>query len=92
MKVTCKPEPGLSGGACFDWSGKLIAVVSGHDRNWGYLGYKVKPLLDEYQDPKTWVPSTDHIEVPENYGPSARPEKPYRTIPYNEHTAPKLPL
>ena len=91
MKVTARPEPGMSGSACFDFTGNLVAVVSGHDKIHGYLGYKVSDKLIKYADPKTWVPDASHVTKPSPYGPSARPEKPYRTIPYSEHTAPKLP-
>lgn len=91
LKVTAKPEPGMSGSGCFDYTGNLVAVVSGHDRTYGYHGYKVPELLDQYSDPKTWIPNDSHKVKPSPYGPSARPEKPYRTIPYSPHTAPKLP-
>jgi hypothetical protein len=86
-----KPEPGLSGGGCFDFTGRLVAVVSGHDSGSGYMGYKVSELLDKYKDPKTWVPDDSHVKEPVDYGPSAKPERPYRTIPYNQYTAPVLP-
>ena len=87
----CKPEPGLSGGGCFDFTGHLVAVVSGHDAGSGYMGYKVPELLDKYKDPETWVPDASHVKEPVDYGPSAKRQKPYRTNPYNQHTAPVLP-
>lgn len=89
--VATKPESGMSGGGCFDFTGKLVGVVQWHNKTSG--GYGIKPLvsmLDKYSDSKLWVPDDSHKVKPNNYV-SAKPEKPYRSILYSIHTAPRLP-
>lgn len=89
--VTAKPEPGMSGGGCFDYTGNLVGVVQWHNETSGGLG--IKPLiemLNKYSDTKLWVPDDGHRVKPTDYV-FAKPEKPYRSIPYSIHTAPRLP-
>lgn len=91
LVVTAKPEPGMSGGGCFDYTGNLVGVVQWHNQTSGGLGIKpLDEIMAKYSDSKLWVPDDSHKVKPSNFN-FAQPQKPYRSIPYDVNTAPRLP-
>ncbi len=52
LTVTCRPEPGMSGGAVFDRHGRVVGAVSAYDvwQNLGYAGSgpAMLDLVDDY--------------------------------------------
>lgn len=91
LRVSAKPVPGMSGGGAFDYEGKLVAIVQGHDDECGWLisNQKLILTLAAYKDPKTWVPDASHVQDPKDFE-IAEQDGQRRTIKYHENTAPSL--
>lgn len=91
--VSRLPVPGMSGGGVFDEHGHLIAMVKGHNDDYGVLvdTSAIYSMVQRYKDPATWVKDGSHVKTHHkgkwNY---AKQDGKVRTKKYDEETAPDL--